>query len=74
MRSTTKLVREGNLVAEVNVHLLHDGGSWSPVLSMGDATRLDEVHEALRTGNLRRAAQLAEHVYRLTPVASRDGR
>jgi hypothetical protein len=63
MRSTTKLVREGDLVAEVSVQLLDDAGSWSPALSVDDAARLDNVREALRTRDLRRAADLAEHVY-----------
>jgi hypothetical protein len=74
MRSTTKLVREGDLVAEVSVQLLDDAGSWSPALSVDDAARLDNVREALRTRDLRRAADLAEHVYRLTPLAIGDVR
>jgi len=74
MKSTPKLVREGDLVAEVNVRLLDDAGTWSPVLSVDDATKLDEVRLALRAGNLGRAAQLAEHVYRLTPLALGDAR
>jgi len=39
MKSTLKLVREGDLVAEVTVELLDDAGEWSPVLSVDDATR-----------------------------------
>lgn len=60
MRSTMKLVREGDLVAEVSVQLLDDAGAWSPVLSRDDATKLDDVRRALRSGDLRRAAQLAD--------------
>jgi hypothetical protein len=74
VKLTTKLVREGDFVAEVTVQLLDDAGPWSPALSVDDATRLDEVREALRTGDLRRAADLAEHVYRLTPLAIGDVR
>ena len=74
MKSALKLVREGDLVAEVKVRLLDDAGTWSPVLSIDDATKLDEVRLALRAGNLRRAAQLAQHVYRLTPLALGDAR
>jgi hypothetical protein len=44
-------------------------GGWAPYLSLDDAYKLDDVREALRTGNLTRASQLATHVYRLTPVA-----
>lgn len=68
-RSTKRLVREGDLVAEVEVSLLEDAGGWAPYLSLDDAYRLDDVREALRAGDLMRAAQLAAHVYRLTPVA-----
>jgi hypothetical protein len=74
MKSTLKLVREGDLVAEVNVQLLDDAGPWSPVLSVDQAARLDEVRLALRAGDLRHAAQLATHVYRLTPLVPGDAR
>jgi hypothetical protein len=74
MKSALKLVREGNLVAEVAVGLLDDAGEWSPVLSLDDATKLDEVRQALRAGNLQRATRLAEQVYRLTPIAVGDAR
>jgi hypothetical protein len=74
MKSTMKLVRVGDLVAEVSVQLLDDAGPWSPVMSLDDATRLDDVREALRAGNIRRAAQLAEHVYRLIPPGLGDVR
>jgi hypothetical protein len=74
MKFILKLVREGDLVAEVAVVLHDDAGEWSPVLSVDDATKLDEVRQALRAGNLRRATQLAEQVYRLTPLAVGDAR
>jgi hypothetical protein len=74
MKSSLKLVREGDLVAEVAVGLLDDAGEWSPVLSVDDATKLDEVRQALRAGNLQRATHLAEQVYRLTPLAVGDAR
>ena len=74
MKSTMKLVREGDLVAEVNVQLLEDAGAWSPVLSIADVTRLDDVRHALRSGDLGRASRLADHVYRLTPLALTDAR
>ncbi len=67
--STRKLVREGDLVAEVEVSLLQADGGWAPYLSLDDAYKLDDVRDALRTGDVKRAAQLATRVYRLTPVA-----
>ncbi|HEY7394316.1 MAG TPA: hypothetical protein VH559_05710 [Gemmatimonadaceae bacterium] len=74
MKAITKLVREGDFVAEVSVQLFEDAGDWSPVLSVADANKLDDIREALRTGDLRRASRLADHVYRLTPLAGTDAR
>ena len=71
-RTTTKLVREGDLVAEVSVQLVADAGEWSPVLSLNDANKLDEVRQALRSHDVARATRLADKVYRLTPLALTD--
>ena len=65
--STTKLVHEGEYVAEVDVALVVSDDAWSPYLSLDDATKLDEVRLALRAGDLKRAATFGR-VYRLTPV------
>ena len=73
-KTATKLVREGDLVAEVGVELLEEEGGWSPYLSVPDATKLDEVRVALRSGDVRRASQLADRVYRLTPITLTDAR
>lgn len=67
-RSSTKLVREGDLIAEVEVNLLESEAPWAPYLSLDDAYRLDDVREALKSGDLRRAASIASRVYRLMPV------
>jgi len=67
-RSTKKLVREGELIAEVDVTLLEAAGGWAPYLSIDDAYKLDDVRDALRAGDVKRASRLANHVYRLTPV------
>jgi hypothetical protein len=69
-KSTKRLVREDELVAEVDVRLLEDVGGWSPSLSPDDAYRLDDVRDALRAGDLARAARLADRVYRLTPIVA----
>lgn len=73
-RRTLRLVREGEYVAEVAVELLEEEGAWAPYLSVSEASRLDAVREALRAGNLRRASDLAERVYRLTPLTAADAR
>jgi hypothetical protein len=67
-RQFLRLVREGELVAEVAVELVESEGGWTPYLSLEDAYKLDNVREALRAGDVRRAAKLAAHIYRLTPV------
>ena len=64
----TKLVHEGNYVAEVDVQLLDEPEGWSPHLSLEDAYRLDNVRQALRAGDLKAAAKQAR-VFSLTPVA-----
>jgi hypothetical protein len=69
-KATKKLVREGDLAAEVEVNLVDAEGGWSPYLSLDDANKLDDVREALRAGDVRRASRLANRVYRLTPVTA----
>jgi hypothetical protein len=66
-RNQTKLVHEGDLVAEVDVEVLDTGEGWSPYLSIEDAQKLDDVRESLREGDIKRAARYAR-VFRLTPV------
>ena len=67
-KSTKRLVREGDFVAEVDVHLVEAQGEWTPYLSLEDAYKLDDVRDALRAGDVKRASQLASRLYRLTPV------
>jgi len=67
IRHHTKLVHEGQYVAEVEVSLIETEEAWSPYLSLEDAYKLDDVREALRRGDLRRASALSR-IYTLTPV------
>ena len=66
-RTRNKLVHEGKLVAEVQVEIEYDDTDWSPYLSVDDAYKLDDVREALRTGDVEAASKLAT-VYTLTPA------
>lgn len=66
-----RLVREGDLVAEVPVELIELEGGWSPYLSVDDANKLDDVREALREGDVARASRLSDRIYRLTPITAR---
>lgn len=67
-KSSKRLVREGDLVAEVDVHLVEAEGGWAPYLSLEDAYKLDDVRDALRAGDVKRASRLASRLFRLTPV------
>jgi hypothetical protein len=64
----TKLVHEGDYVAEIDVKLIYTDEGWSPYLSLDDAQKLDDVREALRKGDLKTASQQAR-VYSLTRIA-----
>jgi hypothetical protein len=67
-RHFTKMVHEGDYVADVDVDLVYAEEGWSPYLSLHDAYKLDDVREALRRGDLKSATQLAR-VYTLTRIA-----
>lgn len=67
-RRHTKLIHEGQYVAEVEVELIETEEGWSPYLSLDDAYKLDDVRAALRRGDLKGAMGLSR-VFSLTPVA-----
>ncbi len=64
----TKFVQEGEYAAAVEVEWIESDMGWGPYLSLDDAQKLDEVREALRSGDLKKASELGR-VYRLTPLA-----
>lgn len=68
-RRTTKYIHEGHYVAEVEVELIEDEGGWSPYLSVDEASRLDNLRDALRQRDLAAAAKYGR-IYELRPVAS----
>ena len=67
-RRRTKLVHEGQYVAEVDVELIDMNEGWSPYLSLDDAYKLDDVRNALRLGDVKSAARLTR-IFTLTPIA-----
>jgi hypothetical protein len=67
-RHHTKLIHEGDYVAEVDVELIDTDEGWSPYLSLEDAYRLDEVRKELRKLDLKKAGKMSR-VFMLTPVA-----
>ena len=64
----TKLIHEGQYLAEVDVELLVTDDEWSPYLSMEDAYKLDDVRNALRKGDTATATRYGR-VFILTPLA-----
>lgn len=67
-RKHTKLIHEGNYVAEIDVELIYSDVGWSPYLSIEDAYKLDDIRDALRHGDIKAAAGMAR-IFTLTPVA-----
>ena len=67
-RKRTKYVHEGRYVAEVEVTLIEDDTSWTPYFSVQDAYRLDDVKEALKSGDLKSAAHHGR-VFEMRPIA-----
>lgn len=65
----SKLVHEGEYVAEVEVELIYTDEGWSPYLTLDDALKLDDVRAALRRDDLATASRLAR-IFRLVPVAA----
>ena len=63
----TKLIHEGRYVAEVDVELIYTDTGWAPYLSLDDAYKLDDMRDALRHGDVKRATLFGK-VYTLTPV------
>lgn len=68
-RRRTKLVHEGEYVAEVDVELIQTAEAWSPYLSLEDAYKLDDVRDALRSGDIQAAMRLGR-IFKLMPVLS----
>ena len=68
VRKTTKYIHEGEYIAEVDVELIETDTGWSPYLSKDDAVKLDAIKDALKKGDLKKAAKHAK-VFTLNPVA-----
>jgi hypothetical protein len=67
-RHYTKFIHECQYAAAVEIERTESDTGWSPYFSVEDAQKLDEVREAVRTRDLKKAGQLAL-VYQLTPLA-----
>lgn len=69
IRRQTKLIHEGQYLAEVEVALIETDEGWSPYLSPTEARRLDDIRISLRRGDVASVAKTAQ-VYHLTPVSA----
>ncbi|MDJ0578415.1 hypothetical protein [Crocosphaera sp.] len=67
MKTQTKIIHEGEYMAEVEVMMTYSDDEWSPYLSIEDAEKLDAVRLALCQNDLETASKLAK-IYRLTPI------
>ncbi len=66
-RKKNKYVHEGKYMAEVEVELIVYENEWAPYLTPEDAYKLDDVRDALRSGDLKKAAENAT-IYELNPI------
>jgi len=64
----TKYIHEGPTAAAVEVDSIIEGDAWVPYLSLQDAYRLDDVRNALRSGDLDAASDKAR-VFTMRPLA-----
>jgi hypothetical protein len=64
----TKFIHEGEYVALVDVESVETRADGTPLLSLEDIYKMDEVRNKLRKGDLKKAAQMAR-LFTLTPVA-----
>jgi hypothetical protein len=69
VKKRTKLVHEGEYLAEVDISIIQTESEWSPYLSIEDAYKLDDVRDALRRGDIESASRLAK-IYTLTAIAA----
>jgi hypothetical protein len=63
----TKIIRQGEYIAEIEITLTYTEDDWSPYLSLEEAEKLDKLRLALQNNDLKTATQLAR-IYHLTPV------
>jgi hypothetical protein len=68
-RRISKLVHVNEYVAEVDIELIYNDDDWSPYLSVEDASKLDDVRDALMHKDIEAALQLSR-VYKLLPLGT----
>ncbi len=69
-RKHTKMIHEGQYVAEVEVTLINTkDDDWAPYLSLDDALKIDGIRESLKNNDITKAKKSAK-IYRLSEVAA----
>lgn len=66
-KTQTKIIRQGEYIAEIEITLTYTDEDWSPYLSLEEAEKLDNLRLALQNKDFKTATQLAR-IYHLTPV------
>ena len=66
-KTQTKIIHEGEYMAEVSVEMTYTPDDWSPYLSLQEAEKLDNLRLALHQNDLQKAWQIAK-IYHLTPI------
>ncbi|WP_107667797.1 hypothetical protein [Cyanothece sp. BG0011] len=69
-KKQTKIIHEGEYMAEIEVNITYNDNFWSPYLSLEDAEKLDNVRLALRENDINTAAKFGR-IYHLTPLIPR---
>ena len=67
VKKKTKYIHAGRYVAEVEVDLIVNEDEWAPYLSVEDATKLDDVREALQREDMESVSQYGR-IYKLEPI------
>lgn len=65
-----RLIRDGDLVAEVEIELEGHDHEWGPTMSMDDALKLDAVRNAMRDKDYDAVHNIGK-LYRLTPLQAK---
>lgn len=67
-KTQTKLIHEGEYIAEVRIAVEESDGPWAPYVSVDEAKKLDTVRLALRKNDIAEAGKFGT-VYRVTQEA-----
>jgi hypothetical protein len=67
LKTLKKLIHEGDYMAEMELKLELSDDDWAPYISLDDALHVDDVREALQSGDVRTAEKYAT-VFEVIPL------